>query len=264
LILPEIHHRHVGSSNAWNTLIQSIGPIHPIVLSGNTDSRIYKRRSDLRLAMASVNVSELVRRAVGLSSATVCSLSDIRARVSDIMAVLKQGLVEVAGRYPLHGTLLTELVPWPRMSAPRHLPSSEYAPGGSKHIHLLDESEIFVAFHLPVLEFICYEMLCNTFSYFGTAESITVDMGFRVGDADEGMTRVWVDLTIGNDLERSLEEVPDHERSRTGVHACQMAAKALGGSFEPKIIAGRRMSTVHLPAYRVPNILKERLRAYLT
>jgi hypothetical protein len=268
-ILPEIHHRHVGSSSAWNTLIQSIGPIHPIVLTGNTDSRIYKRRSDLRLAMASVNVSELVRRAVGLSSATVCSLSDIRARVSDIMSVVRQALLEVAGRYPMHRALLDELAPWPVMSAPRQRPASDYAPLGrgapGKHIRLLDEAEIFVAFHLPVLEFICYEMLCNTFSYFGTAESITIDMGFRAGEVDDdGITGVWVDLTIGNDLEHSLKSAPDQERSRTGVHACQMAAKALGGSFEPDPVAGRRVSTARLPAYRVPNILKERLRAYLT
>ena len=262
-ILPEIHRRHVGSSSAWNTLVQSIGPIHPIVLRGSPDSPVYKRRSDLQLAMASVNVGDFVRRAVGVSAAPVCGLDVIRTRVLEIASELRQMLTNVDKRYAGHDYLLRELTPWPSMAPVAPLPPEQYISLGGTHIPFEEEESTFAAFHLPVLEFITYEVLCNTLSYFHTPGSIKIEMHFSDGGEYDQLKRLWVELRVTNDIHHSMEAQEPSGRTSNGVHACAMAAAAVGGHFESSLVDNRRVTYVKLPAYRVPSTLTKRLHGYL-
>jgi hypothetical protein len=272
-ILPEIHQRYLESSSAWNALVKSVRPIHPIVPTGSESSPIFKRRGDLRLAMASVNIGDFMRQAVGMSLVPVRNLYRIREHIQDTLVDLRAVLENERRRDPTRGYLLDTLDPWPVIAPPSAHAPEDYEPRGT-YIPFQSEGEIYCAFHLPVLEFITYETLCNTLSYYENAESIFISIQFRRGDPGQGVQRILVDVRVENDVHphekhealQDPEVLQNAERKPTGVQACEMAAEAVGGSFQSRYdpVLRRRVTLATLPAYRVPSRLQERLRDYLS
>ena len=82
-ILPAIHERHIVSSTSWNAVIKALGSVHPIAIHGN------QRRILLRFAMSSINLGNLLRKAVGISRQSVTTPKDLLRHLSAITNELR-------------------------------------------------------------------------------------------------------------------------------------------------------------------------------
>jgi adenine/guanine phosphoribosyltransferase-like PRPP-binding protein len=250
-ILPQIHSRYVESATEWNAHIQSIKPIHPIKSDAATRTEFVNvRRVIISRAMSYVDIGDLLRRAVRMSSEPIYRLTAIRGQIEKVCKTMRINIT----------TLLKEDLGIDRDN--KSLLRVEDLPVfGPKPAALTSEQELtFCALHMALLEFIAYECLCNALAHYETR--IDVDTEFKLRP-EEG--KIKIILTVKNDLhpEAGSGAAPIKP---IGITACKTAASAVGGSFDSCLdtASGLWIASTELPAFLVPDELRRQLHDLLT
>jgi hypothetical protein len=245
-VLPAIHLRHVGSSTAWNALVQSLAPIHPVRLGTDQDEPIGSRRQVLRHAMALVDVGDLLRRAVRMASERVFRLPAILDRVEVVGRTLAERVQEALRTHssPEGYVFPLEAELWPVrvVSGPPPPPLAD----------------VYCSFPMALLEFILYECLCNSLSYYRTQISVSLEfLEHYKGD------RFAVALSVSNDIHGSKKGM--RQEDSLGIAACSTAAEAAEGSFRASELddGNTWVAEAILPAFRVPAKLVRQIHEYI-
>jgi hypothetical protein len=245
-ILPSIHSRHIESATAWNIHIQSIRPVHPITWEDTSRAPLVNaRRQIISYAMTKVDIGELLRRAVQMSSEPVYTLPAIQ---NEIEKECKRLHMNIASMISQHSEL-SERAFW------RDLDDGPFI---NIEANALTKEQAFTFCALPMtlLKFITYECLYNALSYFEA--KISVRVNFELWSGDESVVeKLWITLTVANDMHPEIKGQVS-PTTHIGTSACETAAAAVGGLF----IAGKNsdsglwVAQAKLPAFKVPNELR--------
>ncbi len=249
-ILPRIHSKYVESATEWNAHIQSVKPIHPIKSDAAERTEfVNARREIISRAMANIDIGDLLRRAVRMSSEPVYKL---KAICGEIEKVCKNMRINVTA-------LLNDD---PRIDPEnKSLLREEEVPifGPKPAAFTLEQDLTFCAFHMALLEFIAYECLCNALAHYATRIDVDTQFVLRAGS-----DKIKIVLTVKNDLhpEAGPGAVPIKP---IGISACKTAAAAVGGAFSSsRDEAGTLwVARTELPAYLVPDELRRQLHELL-
>jgi adenine/guanine phosphoribosyltransferase-like PRPP-binding protein len=248
-ILPSIHSRYIESATAWNVHIQSIRPVHPIKWDDPTRPPwVNARRQLISYAMTRVDIGELLRRAVRMSSESVYTLPAIQNEIEKECKRLHINITSTINQNPN----LAEAALWQGL---------EQAPFIEFEANALTKEQklTFCAVPMTLLKFIAYECFYNALSHFETR--IHVTMAFRIYfDIESELEKIWIILTVVNDLHEEIEGFT-LQPSQTGTLACETAAVAVGGQFhtskDPQ--SGLWVATTTIPVFKIPNELRMQL-----
>jgi orotate phosphoribosyltransferase len=211
-VLPRIHREHITSVTAWNTLAQSLTPIHPIA----DRKAARERRAQLRYAMSSIDFVDLLRRAVEMPRQAPLRQGEILERINGIVANLRTKLAAASRDGHLKRVIPTTEGHWPITV-------------NTKRADLRASNQI-CSLKTTILEFVLYECLCNALAYNRTF--IAIDLSIETPpSAGNGLLK----LTVTNDCQSS---VPPQNTS--GITACKTAAKAADGDFDSNAVADGR------------------------
>lgn len=249
-ILPAIYEKHVVSSTAWNALVQSIKPIHPIRPMGDGRRRVIAR------ALAAMNLGDLLHRAVGMTRHTTLRPIEILRSVRELenTLMLRIQTEQAEGDEKLRGVLPADPDLWPVtvLTDEYGIRNSEYCRREKR-----DDCDVVLGFQPSVLEFILLESLCNALANY--VSSIELTVGILPSEDPAGLRRANIVVSVRNDCE--------HETAlrKSGVAACHAAAEAVGGRYESIFDPCERRwrATLVLPAYVVPETLARRLHDLL-
>jgi adenine/guanine phosphoribosyltransferase-like PRPP-binding protein len=258
-VLPRIHSKYVESATAWNAHIQSIRPFHPIKAGTEGRSEIVNiRREILGLAMSKIDIGDLLRRAVRMSSEPVFRLESIRDQIvkvcKDLRLHTKSVLedrrnIDLLNKSQLGGTDISIQGPFMDALTPK-------------------EKIMFCSFPIAVLEFIAYESLFNAIAYHQT--EINVRIEFQTGrerfptlvtDVDV----IGIRLIVSNDIHPVA--ISDGKPPKpVGLAACETAASAVNGRFSSSYDEKKTLwvAAVDLPGYCVPDLLRRHLNELLS
>ena len=240
VVLPAIHEQHIMSSTAWHALIQSVGPVHPI------KTGTYRRKL-VATAMGRLDLGELLRRAVTTSTQEALRPPQVLASVRRCVAKVRTQIRE-ASAYVMPGE-----------PDGINLASDEWPVQFVTTGHDLPREVGYLSFHNALLEFVLYECLCN--ALVNCLESVTVSLGFAVGESPTEDRAVTTVLVVENDCPASGLSTG----RVSGISACKKAADAVGGWFDSaETNPGRWRAELRLPCYGVPDKLTEWLRELLT
>lgn len=257
-ILPQIHSKYVESATEWNAHIQSIKPFHPIASNDARRTEIVNaRREVVSLAMTKIDIGDLLRRAVRMSSEPVYKLEAIRDQIVQVCKNLRVFVKSILDN--VRNTELTQKSLLNRRNLPIHGPLMEAL--------TTRQQSTFCALHIAVLEFIAYESLFNAIAYHD--KDITVKIKFNDEPSmfhhiSSPVDLLGITLTIMNDIHPKAvsDSVPVKPIGRI---ACETAASAVNGSFSSGYNEDntRWVATLMLPAYRVPDDLRRQLHELL-
>jgi len=258
-VLPQIHSKYVESATAWNAHIQSIRPFHPIRAGVQGRSEIVNiRREILGLAMIKIDIGDLLRRAVRMSSEPVFRLEAIRDQIVKVCKDLRLHTKSVLDD-KRNDDLLT-----------RSLLGGSDIPILGPFMDALTPQEKSMVCSLPiaVLEFIAYESLFNAIAYH--QKEINVRIEFKVGrerfpNLTTDVDVIGVRLIISNDVNPTA--ISDGKPPKpVGLAACETAASAVNGTFRSSYDEkkARWVAMVDLPGYCVPDLLRRRLNELLS
>jgi orotate phosphoribosyltransferase len=236
-VLPRIHREHITSVTAWNTLAQSLTPIHPIA-----DRKVAReRRAQLRYAMSSIDFVDLLRRAVEMPRQSPFRQAELLERINAIVAHLRTKLAAAGKDGYLKQVIPTTEGHWPVIV-------------NTKRADLQFPNQI-CSLKTTILEFVLYECLCNSLAYYKTLVAIDLVIETPVS-AGEGV----LILTVRNDCQAS---VPAPNTS--GITACKTAAKAANGNFDSTPVPEGRewKAELTLPVRCVPDTLARLLYEYI-
>jgi adenine/guanine phosphoribosyltransferase-like PRPP-binding protein len=257
-ILPRIHSKYVESATAWNAHIQSIRPFHPIKVDDERRTDVVNvRREIVSQAMTKIDIGDLLRRAVRMSSEPVYRLDAIRDQLvkvcKDLRIFIKSTLEEKRNIGLFKKSLFN---------------STEIPIGGPSMEALTSQQRsAFCSLPIAVLEFIVFESLFNSIAYHD--REIDVDLEFDPPDVSFVDIPSTVDVTgirisVSNDIHpKAVSE--DKPLKPIGLTACKTAASAVYGDFNSQYNENRDrwVATLILPAYRVPEGLGRHLRELL-
>lgn len=257
-ILPKIHSKYVESATEWNAHIQSIRPFHPIASNdkGRTEM-VNARREVVSLAMTKIDIGDLLRRAVRMSSEPVYKLEAIRDQIvrvcKDLRVYVKSVLDNERNADLAQKSLLN------KKNIPIHGPQMDAL--------TVRQQSTFCALHITVLEFIAYESLFNAIAYHDKDISVRISFDDEPDSFNHISTPVdliGITLMITNDLHREAisGSMPVKPIGRA---ACETAASAVNGKFSADYNEDRTrwVTTLVLPAYRVPDNLRRQLHELL-
>lgn len=229
-ILHSIHDKYVQSSITWELLRTSHKVFH-LPRSGTT------RRDALRAALVETPVGNLLNEVVALYSHKPLTVTEAYEVVGKVNDQLEENIGDDRN-HPLRyqGT-------WPVKCMPPAVPDGQ--------------KEAYIAFSVPVLKFILLECLCNATSFLQSSAKI------RFNYCCDDVPKPIILVEVTNDI--SKEQVSEHhrvmgdKRKGTGVIACQTAAAAAGGSFQPdrKLTSESNAytATITLPVHAMPKQL---------
>jgi adenine/guanine phosphoribosyltransferase-like PRPP-binding protein len=256
-VLPQIHSKYVESATAWNAHIQSIRPFHPIKADdqGRTEM-VNARREIVSLAMTKIDIGDLLRRAVRMSSEPVFPLEAIRGQIvkvcKDLRIHIGSVLFENRNRDLFERSLLTT------KDLPILDPSMDAITAAQKLT--------FCAVPIAVLEFIAYESLFNAIAYH--YDEIKVGIEFKSGqdyfDIETDVQLVRIQLTVSNNIHPASVS-QDRPIKPVGISACETAASAVNGNFKAGYNEDKTVwiSTLNLPAFCLPETLRRQLHELL-
>jgi orotate phosphoribosyltransferase len=257
-ILPQIHSKYVESATEWNAHIQSIRPFHPIASNdkGRTEM-VNARREVVSLSMTKIDIGDLLRRAVRMSSEPVYKLEAIRDQIVQVCKNLRVFVKSILDNK--RNTDLAQNSLLNRRNLPIH--------GPQMNALTASQQTTFCALHIAVLEFIAYESLFNAIAYHDKDISVRISFDDEPDSFPHIITPVdliGITLTVTNDIHPKAvsDSLPVKPIGRV---ACETAASAVNGSFSADYNDDktRWVATLVLPAYRVPDELRRQLHELL-
>ena len=244
-ILPAIHARYFKSSAAWHSLVQAVGPFH-------MNSIDNEKRLLLKGAFSTLNPSSLLRRALSMSRQTARNQVQVQYHLAQISFDLR----DAAKEYMKGNKKSLD-------ESPIDLTDEGWPVEPISALGEVKYRKRYFSFNETVLDFIVYECLLNSLTYFQTMVQIRTE----IIDAEDGLNGSDGKLVveISNDFQFDGAYTPDiGQVTKSGIKACKAAAIAVDGVFVSEANGAIWKSKIILPVHFVPKILRRILSAILT
>jgi adenine/guanine phosphoribosyltransferase-like PRPP-binding protein len=246
-ILPEIESRYFQSSTTWNSQLHGLSPFHFADLNKEDHRVLRSRKRVIRHAMASIDVGDLLRRAVRMSDDSVHKVDDIQKSIKGISTELQRSIADALQHTVVESVetvFPSEVSEWPVRGPDAAFPN--------------DVALTYCSLPMSVLEFITYECLCNALSYYDQAGG-PIRINLRFASTQE---KGEIAITFENKIYPDLINVV---RKQRGILACETAAAAVDGVFHSSASSSGKewVASVQIPVFVVPKQLREELNDYL-
>jgi hypothetical protein len=221
-ILPAVHSKYVTSGTTWNAITQSITPIHTQTCIEDS------ARTVIRLATALLDLGTLLRRAVNLNTQSPIRLRDLWVIIHNISEVFIYEKITEAYELIRHFTNSPNM---DQISMPFSIDKAKWPVRCNPLLASYFEKEVMISFPLAAREFVLYESICNSLSFFnkidtsGDEKSIICRLSF---DFKSKIPKISVSIL---NPYAPIQEECFTDRNQKGRIASDAAIRAIGGTY---------------------------------